>query len=137
MSRHGENSYLEIFACENMLIMSPQDFDDIPVGSLTHLMFSFGYVTPGTFQIAPMDDLDPSLFSKITALKKYNKALKVMVALGGWTFNDPGATQTVFHDVASSAENRATFIGNLLSFMRQYAFDGVDFDWVCDFPIPF
>lgn len=53
-----------------------------------------------------------------------------MVALGGWTFNDPGATQRVFHDVASTKANRAKFIGNLLSFLRQYAYDGVDFDWV-------
>ncbi|GKT56242.1 hypothetical protein ColTof3_03581 [Colletotrichum tofieldiae] len=103
--------------------------EQIPVGALTHLMFSFAYVTPMEFQITPMDDLDPSLFSKMTAMKRKNKALKVMVALGGWTFNDPGPTQTVFHDLASSKANRAKFIGNLLSFMRQYAFDGVDFDW--------
>lgn len=77
-----------------------------------------------------MDDLDPNLFNKMAALKRKNKALKVMVALGGWTFNDPGPTQQVFHDVASSKANRSKFIANLLSFLRQYAFDGVDFDWV-------
>lgn len=77
-----------------------------------------------------MDDLQPDLFSKMTALKKKNKSLKVMVALGGWTFNDPGPTQRVFHEVAKNKSNRSKFIGNLLSFMRQYAFDGVDFDWV-------
>ncbi|KAL2259976.1 hypothetical protein VTK26DRAFT_6171 [Humicola hyalothermophila] len=103
--------------------------EQIPVAALTHLMFSFAYITPGDFRIVPMDDLDPNLFQKMTALKRRNKALKVMVALGGWTFNDPGPTQTVFHDVAKSKENRTTFINNLLSFMRQYAFDGVDFDW--------
>ncbi|KAK7955358.1 glycosyl hydrolases family 18-domain-containing protein [Apiospora saccharicola] len=103
--------------------------DQIPVGALTHLMFSFAYITPGEFQIVPMDDLDPKLFSQMSALKKQNKGLKVMVALGGWTFNDPGATQRVFHDVASTRANRAKFIGNLLSFLRQYAYDGVDFDW--------
>ncbi|KAI1776334.1 family 18 glycosyl hydrolase [Hypoxylon cercidicola] len=110
-------------ACNGMSI------DQIPVGALTHLMFSFGYITPGDFQVVPMDDLDPSLFNKMAALKRKNKALKVMVALGGWTFNDPGPTQQVFHDVASSKANRSKFITNLLSFLRQYAFDGVDFDW--------
>ncbi|KAK2015704.1 hypothetical protein LZ32DRAFT_689406 [Colletotrichum eremochloae] len=103
--------------------------EQMPVGALTHLMFSFAYITPGDFRIVPMDDLEPGLFSNMTAMKKQNKALKVMVALGGWTFNDPGATQFVFHDVASSKENRAKFIRNLISFMRQYGFDGVDFDW--------
>ncbi|KAK5654041.1 hypothetical protein OQA88_7719 [Cercophora sp. LCS_1] len=103
--------------------------EQIPAGALTHLMFSFGYITPGDFKVVPMDDLDPGLFSKMTALKRRNKALKVMIALGGWTFNDPGPTQQVFSQVASTQGNRATFITNLLSFMRQYAFDGVDFDW--------
>jgi chitinase len=93
-------------------------------------MFSFGYITPGDFKIVPMDDLDPQLFSKMTALKRRNKALKVMIALGGWTFNDPGPTQQVFSDMCSTEAKRSLFIANLLSFMRQYAFDGVDFDWV-------
>ncbi|RMZ83679.1 hypothetical protein DV738_g1033, partial [Chaetothyriales sp. CBS 135597] len=110
-------------ACNGMSI------DQIPVGSLTHLMFSFGYITPGDFQIVPMDDLDENLFTKMASLKQRNQGLKVMIALGGWTFNDPGATQNVFHDVVSTKSNREMFIGNLLSFLRQYAFDGVDFDW--------
>lgn len=77
-----------------------------------------------------MDDLPESLFSDLTAVKKKNPALKAVVALGGWTFNDPGtATQPVFSNICSSSENRAAFITNLLSFMREYAFDGVDFDW--------
>ena len=61
---------------------------DIPVGSITHLHFAFGYVSPGSFQVVPMDDLPSDLFSGITALKKQNTALKVLISLGGWTFND-------------------------------------------------
>lgn len=103
---------------------------DIPVGSITHLHFSFGYISPGSFEIAPMDDLRPSLFSDLTAMKKQNSALKTIVALGGWTFNDNGTTtQPVFSDLVSSPANRAKFISNLLAFLRNYAFDGVDFDW--------
>lgn len=79
-----------------------------------------------------MDGVDASLFTKITAMKKRNKGLKVMIALGGWTYNDPGPTQKVFSEMASSGANRAKFIANLMSFMREYAFDGVDFDWVSD-----
>jgi chitinase len=94
------------------------------------LHFSFGYVTPGDFKVAPMDDLKASLFSDLTDIKTQNPDLKAIVALGGWTFNDNGtATQPVFSDMVSSSTNRATFITNLLSFMREYAFDGVDFDW--------
>lgn len=109
----------------------PQDFKDIPVGGLTHLHFAFGYITPDSFDVAPMDGLQPSLFSDLTDLKQKNSGLKAIVALGGWTFTDDGtATQPVFSNIVSSASNRAKFITNLLSFLREYAFDGVDFDWV-------
>lgn len=98
---------------------------------MTHLYFSFGYITPGDFNVAPMDNAPSSLFSDLTDLKKKNSGLKAVVALGGWTFNDNGtATQPVFSNMVSTAGNRAKFITNLLSFLREYAFDGVDFDWV-------
>jgi len=37
---------------------------------------------------------------------------------------------SVFSDMVSTQRNRAKFISNLLSFLREFAFDGVDFDWV-------
>lgn len=98
---------------------------------MTHLQFSFAYITPGTYEIVPMDGIDPELFMKFTNLKRKNSGLKIMVSLGGWTFNDNGtATQPVFGDIARTEDNRSKFITQLLSFMRHYAFDGVDFDWV-------
>ncbi|KAG4435143.1 hypothetical protein IFR05_009375 [Cadophora sp. M221] len=105
-------------------------WDDIPVNSLTHLNFAFGYITPGNFEITGMDDLSSDLFSDLTKLKSKNTALKTMVALGGWTFNDNNTvTQPVFSDMVSSEANRSKFIDNLFSFLRNYGFDGVDFDW--------
>lgn len=106
------------------------DFNDIPVGALTHLFFSFGYITPDDFNVAPMDKLKASLFSDLTAVKSKNPDLKAVIALSGWTFNDNDTvTQPVFSDMVSSSTNRKLFISNLIAFMRQYAFDGVDFDW--------
>ncbi|KAF4906599.1 Chitotriosidase-1 [Colletotrichum fructicola] len=110
-------------ACQGM------GLKDIPVSSLTHLYFSFASITPDTYGIAPMDGIPGSLFSEFTNLKKKNPALKTVIAIGGWTFNDPGPTQKVFSDMVSSARTRETFIDNLFSFLREYAFDGVDFDW--------
>ena len=107
-------------------------FDKIPVDGLTHLYFSFGYISPNDFKIIPMDNQKESLFSDLTDLKKKNRALKTVVALGGWTFTDNGTEfQSVFSSMVGSASSRAKFISNLLTFLRENAFDGVDFDWVC------
>ncbi|GAP90626.2 putative glycoside hydrolase family 18 protein [Rosellinia necatrix] len=104
---------------------------DIPVSSITHLHYSFAYVAPSSYAITTMDDTVPTeLFAQFAGLKKQNPALKVIVSIGGWTFNDNGTiTQPVFGDIASSSGNRAKFIDSLLSFMTNYGFDGVDFDW--------
>jgi chitinase len=74
-------------ACQGM------GLKDIPVSSLTHLYFSFASITPDTYGIAPMEGIPGSLFSQFTNLKKKNPALKTVIAIGGWTFNDPGPTQ--------------------------------------------
>ncbi|OTB14128.1 glycoside hydrolase family 18 protein [Daldinia sp. EC12] len=102
---------------------------NIPVNSITHLYFSFGSITPGDYSITGMEGLPEWLFSNFTDLKQKNPALKTVIAIGGWTFNDPGPTQTVFSNMVSTKASRKTFIDNLISFLREYAFDGVDFDW--------
>lgn len=79
-----------------------------------------------------MDGVDESLLTKFTGVKSRNSGLKTIISVGGWSFNDNDTvTQPIFAEIAGSATNRATFIQNLLAFMRQYAFDGVDFDWEC------
>ncbi|KAJ6785998.1 hypothetical protein PWT90_07634 [Aphanocladium album] len=103
--------------------------DDIPVNSLTHLYFSFAFITPGEYNIVGMNGLPNRLFTDFTSLKKNNPGLKTIIAVGGWTHNDPGPLQKVFSTMVSTKETRAKFIKNLLSFLRLNAFDGVDFDW--------
>lgn len=106
---------------------------DIPVGSLTHLYYSFGYITPDDYDIIPMDDGAPppdSTLAEFAGLKRKNPALQVVIALGGWTFNDNGTIwQPVFSDIVSTESKRAKFISNLKAFMTRYGFDGVDLDW--------
>ncbi|KAH7146903.1 hypothetical protein B0J13DRAFT_664619 [Dactylonectria estremocensis] len=109
--------------------------EDIPVNGLTHIYYSFAYIQPETYKIVPMqDEKDGSLttetFTEFTALKRKNSALRAVVALGGWTFNDNNTIwQPVFSDLSSTKAKRATFISELVKFMDRYGFDGVDIDW--------
>ncbi|RDW92951.1 uncharacterized protein DSM5745_00273 [Aspergillus mulundensis] len=114
------------------------DIDDVPVESLTHLYYAFGYIEPETYKIVPMDDgadgasepVDQYTFAAVAGLKKRNPDLKVIIALGGWAFNDNHTVwQPVFSDMVSSSYKRGTFIGQLELFKSHYGFDGVDFDW--------
>lgn len=59
----------------------------IPVQFLTHLIFSFGFITPDDFRITNMPDVPAKMFGEVTDLKQKNPNMKVMIALGGWTFN--------------------------------------------------
>ncbi|KAK1566167.1 glycoside hydrolase superfamily [Colletotrichum navitas] len=47
----------------------------------------------------------------------------------GWSFNNPGTTETAFSDMVSTAAKRATFIKSLLDFMDKFGFQGADIDW--------
>ncbi|KFY42907.1 hypothetical protein V494_02182 [Pseudogymnoascus sp. VKM F-4513 (FW-928)] len=81
------------------------------------------------FKITNMDGISPTMYQNAAAVKSKNPNLKVLIALGGWTFSDPGAWQDVFPTMASTPENRATFIKNALGWLSEYGYDGIDFDW--------
>ncbi|EON97103.1 putative bacteriodes thetaiotaomicron symbiotic protein [Phaeoacremonium minimum UCRPA7] len=95
---------------------------------LTHLNVAFGYIT-SDFKITNMDGVSTTMYKNAAAVKSKNPNLKVLIALGGWSFSDPGNWQSVFPTMASTASNRATFINNLLGWLSEYGYDGVDFDW--------
>ncbi|KAF3278210.1 hypothetical protein TWF970_004662 [Orbilia oligospora] len=107
--------------------------EDINAKAYTHLNFAFAFIDPVTFAVSPMGH-DPSLYKRLTSLKKANPALKVYIAIGGWSMNDPDQpTATTFSDVAGSTTNQNKFFNSLISFMATYGFDGVDIDW--EYPV--
>ncbi|KAJ6511223.1 hypothetical protein DFH09DRAFT_942072 [Mycena vulgaris] len=108
---------------------SPQQIDG---STLTHVNFAFGLIS-SSFKIVEMTAGDSKLWSETTELKKGFPGLKVFLSIGGWTFNDP-PTQSRFSDVASSAGNRATFVGSCLDVMQTYGREqGIDIDW--EYPV--
>ena len=107
--------------------------EQIPVGIYTHLNYAFASIDPDTFEIVAATESEKKLMTRLTDLKKVDPDLKVFIAVGGWTFNDPGATQTLFSDLAASESNQKKFFKSLQSFMSIYDFDGIDLDW--EYPV--
>ncbi|KAJ4152982.1 hypothetical protein LMH87_009497 [Akanthomyces muscarius] len=101
---------------------------EIPVEMLTHLNVAFGYITDD-FKVTNMDGVSADLFHNVGNVKARNPDLKIMIAIGGWTFSDPGPWQNKFPTMVATAASRSTFIQNLLGFLQEYGYDGVDFDW--------
>lgn len=104
---------------------------DLPLDALTHVNYAFAYIDPESYEVVTMDSATPgSLFDDTTVLKTINPSLEVWVSIGGWTFSDNGtATQPTFGEIAADAGKRQTFANNLVHFMQQHGFDGVDLDW--------
>ena len=95
---------------------------------LSHLLYAFAFFHPQTFEMMPMNSADVPLYGEFTALKR--NGLQTWIAIGGWSFNDPGTeTYSAYTDMVSTAENRRAFIQSLIKFMDTYGFQGADIDW--------
>ncbi|GAB1213968.1 hypothetical protein ATERTT37_003124 [Aspergillus terreus] len=103
--------------------------EHIPGKVYSHINFAFATIDPQSFEVNPADARDVDLYTRVTSRKQLDPNLKVFIALGGWTFNDPGPTQTIFSDLAASEDKQKAFFKSLVSFMSTYDFDGIDLDW--------
>lgn len=117
---------------------------DIDPNLFTHIIYGFGGVGWGDsrenpkFHLKPIEhnDLGPGgQYQQMNDLKKKYPHLKTLLAIGGWTFNDPpevagpGSTAWVFTTMVESRENREHFINQSIQYLRANRFDGLDLDW--------
>lgn len=102
--------------------------EDIPADLCTHIIYAFGWLKKGRMSSFEGNDETkdgtPGFYSKVVGLKKTNPSLKVLLAIGGWSFG----TQK-FKDMAATRYSRQTFIYSAIQFLRQRGFDGLDMDW--------
>lgn len=63
-------------------------------------------------------------YAKFNGLKTYNKNLKTLLAIGGW--NEGSAR---FSKLVDDEDKRKEFVKNVIKFLRQNNFDGLDLDW--------
>lgn len=106
------------------------EISDIDTSLCTHLTYSFLFIAAdGNIRY-----FDPSYelstanstggFERFVALKKQNKHLKTLISIGGYT-----AGSTNFSTVANDDNLRGTFVKNIVKFLSDYGFDGLDVDW--------
>ena len=85
-------------------------------------MHSFAKIKGGV--IATTEWNDNKILSGLTRLKQKNPNLKILVAIGGWTFG-----VKLFSEMASTRKHREVFIKSVIRFVRKHDLDGVDLDW--------
>jgi GH18 family chitinase len=89
----------------------------------------FASINPATFELVPASKTDVDLSKRVANLKKKDRRLKVLIAVGGWSFNDPGQTEQTFSNIARDENAQRQFIGSVLKFLQTYNSDGIDLDW--------
>ena len=103
----------------------PEDIDPF---LCTHVIFAFGWLKNG--KLASFEENDETgggkvgLYDRVVGLKGINPKLKVLLAIGGWSFGT-----AKFKEVAKSRFSRQTFVFSAVEFLRENNFDGLDMDW--------
>ncbi|XP_004524466.1 probable chitinase 10 isoform X2 [Ceratitis capitata] len=102
--------------------------EDIPADLCTHIIFAFSSLKKGKLTSYESNDETkdgvPGLYERIMTLKKANPKLKILLALGGWSFG----TQK-FKEMSATRYTRQTFIYSAIPYLRKRGFDGLDMDW--------
>ena len=112
---------------------------DIPADQLTHLNFAFlDFNAQGQLQFtdkgaavesavgessASYGSANSGILNAFQELKNNNPNLKIGVSLGGWSKSGD------FSAIASNASTRATFVKNVMAFIKYTNMDFVDVDW--------
>ena len=88
---------------------------------LTRVNYAFANIAEG--RIVEGAPADAANLAALTALKKGNPKLTVLVSVGGWLWSGG------FSDAAFTPASRAVFIDSVGAFITRYNLDGLDIDW--------
>ena len=91
---------------------------------LTHINYAFAIPT-AEGGVRPLEN-GQTAKKLIELAHQYN--VKVLIAVGGWSYNDVPLEAT-FMDATSSDEKIKKFANAIIALMNEYGFDGVDMDW--------
>ena len=97
---------------------------EIDASKLTRINYAFANIKNGRMVLGYPQDAQN--LAVLTALRRENSALTVLVSVGGWSWS------AGFSDAALTAESREIFAESAVAFIERYNLDGLDVDW--EFP---
>lgn len=100
--------------------------EDIPAELFTQINYAFAGVQGGR-AVLTAPERDGKALRELTALRRRNPDLKIVLSLGGW---DDSAG---FSDAAASPQSRGVFVQSCLDLVLAHGLDGVDLDW--EYPV--
>lgn len=103
--------------------------DKIDPKICTHIHYAFSKIDPITLALVPTEEHDMNwtersnmpLFIRLYSLKRRNPALKILLAVGGWSAKSDG-----FNLASQNELNRTKFVNQTLKILREWNFDGID-----------
>lgn len=106
--------------------------DDIDPTLCTHIHYAFAKIDVQTLALLPTEEHDMNwtertnmpLYIRLYGLKRRNMALKILLAVGGWSAKSDG-----FNLASRNHHNRSRFINQTIKVLREWNFDGVDLGW--------
>jgi chitinase len=94
---------------------------EIAADELTHVNYAFANIRDG--RVVEGFEKDALNLRALTALRRDQPRLKVLVSVGGWTWSGG------FSDAALTPESRRVFVESAVDLVRRHDLDGVDIDW--------
>ena len=98
------------------------DIDSLNPKKLSHINYAFVDVKDNRAWLHN-EATDTINFRRLTALKKQNKDLKILISLGGWTWSKN------FSDAVLTDSSTHAFAYSCIDIVAKYGLDGVDIDW--------
>lgn len=102
------------------------DTSKLSAGKYTHINYAFANLDAWGNVYFTYGQQDINIINQLKALKSSNPNLKIILAIGGWTWSDH------FSTVAGDAGRRANFVNTAWSLVNQHGLDGIEIDW--EFP---
>lgn len=94
---------------------------EVSASGLTRINYAFANIKDGRMVLG--FPVDAQNLAVLTALRRENPSLAVLVSVGGWSWSGG------FSDAALTAASRETFAASAVAFIERYNLDGLDVDW--------